>query len=164
MEQDAGSMPSEKIRLTDTRQLKVRQPLAGAKLRRNQPLASGLEALLQEELNLKTVNYDEQQTETISLDTQLTPELLQESYAREAMRQIQDLRKEAKYKLDEKVSVAWETDNVALATALKEFAATIMSDTLLKEFKRGHPTTARFDIEKESTIASGIKWWVGIKK
>jgi len=108
--------------------------------------------------------YDGGQSDEIILDMTMTAELIMEGYAREVMRQIQDLRKEAKYQLDEKVNVAWKSENTDLVNALQKFGGDIARDTLLKEFARGRQAKIVFDIEKESEVAKGVGIWIGIKK
>ncbi|MEK7507082.1 MAG: class I tRNA ligase family protein [Patescibacteria group bacterium] len=144
--------------------IKVRQPLAGATLKRAEKFAGGLEELIKDELNIKTINYNADAEAVIALDERITEDLIREGWAREAMRQIQDMRKEVKYKLNEKVFAAWETDNAELATAMKNFSSTITTDTLLKSFIRGHQLNLKYDVEKDFNLAEGVKIWLGVRK
>jgi isoleucyl-tRNA synthetase len=79
------------------KELKVRQPLASV-LISGSPLQfkEVLEELMKAELNVKAVEWKKSASEyAVKLDTQLTPELKAEGEAREVMRTIQRLRKEA---------------------------------------------------------------------
>ncbi|MBI2063199.1 MAG: class I tRNA ligase family protein [Candidatus Yanofskybacteria bacterium] len=144
------------------RGIKVRQPLAGITLKKANKFDPGLEQLLLDELNVKNVLYETGQQDTISIDHKLTPDLLMEGYAREIMRQIQDMRKEAKYKLYEKVHAAWESQNQEVIEALKKHEKEIAEDTLLSEFSRGHDPKKIFDVEKEFELGPQAKIWLGV--
>lgn len=79
--------------------LKVRQPLQ--KITMDKDLPEDLLQLIKDELNVKEVVKGDK----VELDTKLTPELEQEGKARDLVRDIQDARKAAGCKLDEKVTV-----------------------------------------------------------
>ncbi len=87
--------------------LKVRQPLASITVSLAQPLqdADDLSELIKSELNVKAVNWNQQSELAVHLDTVLTPELKAEGEAREVMRTIQNLRKEAGLKAGEVATV-----------------------------------------------------------
>ncbi len=98
--------------------LKLRQPLTSLNV--TAPGAqpdSALLAVIAQELNVKTIIWDEGEEINIKLNTTLTPELLAEGEARELMREIQKLRKQAGLSLAEQVTVAvpawpgeWQTE------------------------------------------------------
>jgi isoleucyl-tRNA synthetase len=143
--------------------IKVRQPLASVYIKGSKKMDSGLEKLILEELNVKSIVYDPTQEENIKLETALTRELIAEGYAREIMRQIQDMRKEAKYRLDEKVFAAWSSDSGEVIEALKDFEKEISKDTLLEEFGRGRQDGIAFDVEKEFNLSPNAKIWLGVR-
>jgi isoleucyl-tRNA synthetase len=143
--------------------IKVRQPLTGLSLKRTEKFGSEMEELIMAELNVKTVNYNPNQKEEAVLDKKITVALLKESYAREVMRQIQDMRKEAGYKLNEKVYAAWESDSKDVVSAMKSFEKDIAENTLLAEFSRGHLPKEVFDVEKEFELAPQTKIWLGVR-
>ncbi|MEK7154384.1 MAG: class I tRNA ligase family protein [Patescibacteria group bacterium] len=143
--------------------IKVRQPLASVTLKKPEKFEPELENLILAELNVKSVAYDPAQEEELALDKKITSELLKESYAREVMRQIQDMRKEAKYKLDEKIYAAWASDNKEIAGAMDAFGKEIAENTLLVEFSRGHRPKTVFDVEKEFEFEPQIKIWLGVR-
>ena len=144
------------------KQFKVRQPLASVTLKDGK-FSSDLESLIKEELNVKKVSYNKTQETEVVLDFNLTPALTREGYARELMRQIQDMRKEAKYQMDESVMVDWHSEDKEIISAVTEYTEEIKKDTVLKtlEQKEKH---GDYDLDKESELAPGKKIWLGIKK
>lgn len=155
---------SDGLALRKDRGIKIRQPLASITIKREQALGEELEELMKDELNVKKVLYDKAQDQAVLFDEKISRELLLEGYAREIMRQIQDMRKEAKYRLDEKVFVAWDSESTDVIESIEKQNKKIISDTLLKEFKRGHQPNEVFDIEKESELAPQVKIWLGVRK
>ncbi|MBI2670341.1 MAG: class I tRNA ligase family protein [Candidatus Yanofskybacteria bacterium] len=143
--------------------IKVRQPLASITLKKTIKFEPDLERLLMDELNVKNIFYNTEQSDTTKLDEKLTPDLIMEGYAREIMRQIQDMRKEAKYRLDEKVYAAWDTRNPKVTETIEGHKKEIAEDALLKEFSRGHNKKEVFDIEKEFELAPQAKIWLGVR-
>ena len=87
----------EVLDLRQKANIKVRQPLGSITLRNKSEINSSLlldyVAILQDELNVKDVFFDEKQNEHVVLDTNITPELKQEGDYRELVRGIQDMRK-----------------------------------------------------------------------
>ena len=146
------------------KQVKVRQPLKGVKINLSKKLESDLENLIKEELNVKAVEYDKKQKEVVELNFELTQVLKHEGYAREIMRQIQDMRKEAKYDLREEVNAKWYSDNKELSAAIREWENEIKKDVLLNSFENRQDTNQAFDVEKEFDLAPGKKIWLGVKK
>ncbi|MDY0019907.1 MAG: DUF5915 domain-containing protein, partial [Anaerolineae bacterium] len=69
----------------------------------------------------------------VALDTKLTPELEQEGLAREIVRRVQDLRKQADYQLTDRIVVQYKADGplAEAITAFKEaIAAEVLANTL----------------------------------
>ena len=155
------------LALRKEKQIKVRQPLASLKLKiKNEKLKINEEfkILIKEELNIKDIVFDESQKEEIILDTELTQPLIYEGYARELMRQIQDMRKEAKYRLDDRVFCRWHSDDESLSEAIRQFSDEIKKEVLLSEFKNEPHDDKAYDIEKEVELAPQRKIWVGVRK
>jgi len=65
----------------------------------------------------------------VALDTTLTPELLAEGLAREVIRRVQDLRKEADYALPDRLVAQYRAAG-SLAEAITAFRATIAGEVL----------------------------------
>jgi isoleucyl-tRNA synthetase len=72
--------------------LKIRQPLSDLKVKTDLP--DDLLGIIRDELNVKNVSVDKNLIEDVSLNTVLTPELVEEGRVRELIRSIQDERKE----------------------------------------------------------------------
>ncbi len=78
--------------------IKIRQPLAALTV--NGAFAQVLDdehlaALVRDEVNIKKISKNASQTELVKLDTTITPELKHEGIAREFIRSVQELRKNA---------------------------------------------------------------------
>jgi isoleucyl-tRNA synthetase len=146
------------------KQIKVRQPLKAIHLGLSNEFPKDLENLLKEELNIKNIVYDKSQKELVFLDTELDEALIHEGYARELMRQIQDMRKEAKYRVDDEIFGQWHSENPELSIAITKWSEDIKKDVLLKNFDNSQKGEKVFDIEKEFELVAGKSIWVGIKK
>lgn len=153
--------------------LKVRQPLQklevrSKKLEKDKELLS----LIKDELNIKEVRFVEKITEglkeekegliKIGLDTKITPQLKEEGTVREVIRQIQDMRKDAKYKPRWLAMVNYSTTS-ELDKIFLEHREYIKKETNLKDFVGEKESKKAFDVEKEITLDSQ-KLWLGIKK
>ncbi len=152
------------LALRKEKQLRVRQPLAAVRLPTAKKFGKHLDQLIADELNVKKVTYDKNLKEGVELNVELNQELLFEGYARELVRQIQDMRKEAKYRLDEKVFGQWHSDDPSLTSAINQWSEQIKTETLLHDFinqKRGNQA---YDVEKEFDIVPGKKIWLGVWK
>lgn len=143
--------------------IKVRQPLASVTVTRKTKFKKDIETLLMDELNVKKVKYVSG-GDAVVLDTTLTEALQREGLVREFMRQIQDMRKEAGYDLNQEVYGQWDTENASLAAALTEWTESIKKDVLFSQFVRGPHDTKPYDIEKVCEVTPDQKVWVGIRK
>lgn len=90
-------------------EIKLRQPLSKIMYSYNRQLSQGLEKIIAEELNVKEVVYGKPATPeteavglSVTLDTGLTPELKDEGWARDFMRNVQIKRKEENFNLNDK--------------------------------------------------------------
>ena len=81
------------LELRSKRDIKVRQPLSELKIK-NSKLGKEYLDLIKDELNVKLVSEDPNLTEEVELDTNLTPELIEEGKVRDLIRSIQEMRKE----------------------------------------------------------------------
>ncbi|MFC1727691.1 isoleucine--tRNA ligase [Patescibacteria group bacterium] len=91
-----------------TARMKVRQPLASITCQVNEPrLSKQLNQIIKDELNVKKVIWIKKKVANpqVFLDTKITGKLAAEGETRELVRQIQILRKEKGYQLDEKIKV-----------------------------------------------------------
>lgn len=87
------SIVSAALELRTEAGIRVRQPLASLTLARTDELDAELAAIVADEVNVKTVQYDAAQDAMVKLDTELTPELRAEGAVRELMRAVQSERK-----------------------------------------------------------------------
>jgi len=120
-----------------TNGITLRQPLAklsvsgfeGFKIQSNE-----LIGILAEELNVKEIEFCPAPTLSVKFETDLTDELRAEGTARELVRSVQELRKEANLKLTDKITVEYpETKENKLAIAL--FSDLIRRETLALHLK-----------------------------
>ncbi|MBI1984671.1 MAG: class I tRNA ligase family protein, partial [Candidatus Wildermuthbacteria bacterium] len=96
--------------------IRVRQPLAQLRVKKEQKIAKDILELIQQEVNVKEVVFDPGIKEEVQLDTAITSQLREEGMAREIMRKIQDMRKEAGYQPKDKISL-WYTGDKEIARA-----------------------------------------------
>lgn len=157
--------------------IKVRQPLNSLYLK-NYKLDE-FSDLIKEELNIKNIYFVPQNYKVpkkqnfiegregdlvIFLDTEVTPSLKIEGLVREFIRVIQDSRKEAKYKFDQKVNVFWFCEDKNLREALRREIGFIKSKLGLKGIKEEkHNPKFVYDFEKEIELEPGRKIWLGLK-
>jgi len=94
--------------------LKVRQPLSALKLKtKNDGLKNNEELLklIKDEINVKEIIFSGELENEVELDTEITEELKQEGMARELIRYIQNLRKEAGLAQGQKIDLEIQTDS-----------------------------------------------------
>jgi isoleucyl-tRNA synthetase len=66
----------------------------------------------------------------IAMDAKLTPELIEEWYARDIVRHIQESRKEANFNVDDRIEIELKTENLELANSIEKFKNNIQAETL----------------------------------
>ena len=143
--------------------IKVRQPLSKLMVK-NDYLKNENELLeiLKEEINVKKIVFDKKIKEEISLDTKMSSELRQEGIIREAIRQIQAMRKKAGYKPRHKISVRYfgQPDINEILSKNKEL---ILKEIKAEEFELGEKPKLVFDIERNVKVDQK-DLWLGIRK
>jgi isoleucyl-tRNA synthetase len=87
---------------------------------------------------------------TVLLDTKLTPELAQEGIARDLVRTIQEMRKEAGYEVSDHIRVLLTSADAELNLAVTHFADYIARETLADELQQSGDL--EWDLEKEVEI------------
>jgi len=91
--------------------IKVRQPLPKLTLTNDALKGNGeLLAILADEVNVKAVEFGSGLPEEVTLDTELTDELVQEGYVRELVRTVQEMRKRAGLNPEDAVTLTVATD------------------------------------------------------
>jgi isoleucyl-tRNA synthetase len=94
--------------------VRVRQPLASATIA-SDPLDPELEAIFMEELNVKSVRYVDPAGghASVVLDTAITDELRLEWLAREVSRKVNELRKQAGLRVEDRITLLVDADGDA---------------------------------------------------
>jgi len=150
--------------------IKVRQPLNELRIM-NYELSEELLDIVKEEVNVKNVAVVETVRDVenviwdgenkIGLNTEITPELKLEGQAREIIRYIQEMRKQAGYDVDNRIRV-WHSgmSEVFDNEKLKDIIAkeTLADEVLSKEDK-----SPEIDLEKEFEV-DGEKLIISIKR
>ncbi len=93
-------------------------------------------------------------TTTVVLDTSLTPDLIQEGLARDFVRGVQDARKNAGYRIEDTIIVAYEADPEVVA-ALEANRAYVTSEILAARLERDETVGLSDAVEPESTEGPG---------
>ncbi len=111
--------------------IKVRQPLN--KLTIYYQLEDGLKQIIADELNVKNVEAvkgDEADKNKVVLDTVLTDELKKEGLLREVVRTINQIRKDQKMTIADRVIVKYSTEDVLLKAVFVDFVEEIKKAVL----------------------------------
>lgn len=106
------SFVSQALKIRAEKEIKVRQPLSGFII--NEDLPQVFLDLIADEVNVKKVTAGK----TFQLDTTITPELEQEGIARDIMRAIQDLRKQAGCVVSDRIAVFYQTADQKIEQAI----------------------------------------------
>jgi len=149
---------SEGLQLRAQAKIKVRQPLSAACIKYNVS-SMELKDTIKEELNVKKVEINKNQEQEITLDIEITRDLKFEGIAREIIRHIQEMRKEAGYEVDNRISICYE-DWLGVFKENK-LCEMIKKETLSDEIKQG--IMDKPDISKEFSI-EGKKVSISIKR
>lgn len=115
---------SDGLQLRAKAKIKVRQPLSSVTIKES--LEDELLEIIKDELNIKEVLIDQNQEEKVSLNVQITPELRQEGVAREIVRHIQEMRKEADFEVDNRIKVCY----TGVSEVMEKFGELIAKETL----------------------------------
>ena len=148
--------------------IKVRQPLSKFKIR-GKKLEDDLIKLIKDETNVKgielKIDSKLNKVEYIkgSLCTQLTKELKLEGIVREIVRQVQEMRKKAKYNVRDIIDINYKVkDNQSkVRKVFDDYSRDLKRDLLVKNLVKGRNKDV--DVEQEIDI-NGEKVWVGVKK
>ncbi|MCX8125520.1 MAG: isoleucine--tRNA ligase [Dehalococcoidia bacterium] len=162
-------------------QVKVRQPLPGIVVKvRNQQEAEAVRKLadqIREELNVKELVIDDRPEEAIIasagkavteregdllvvLHTELSPQLQAEGAAREVVRRVQMMRRQANYEITDHIIVYYQGD-AAFSAVMNDFATYIKQETLAVQLVEGSPSDV--DLKQAHKIA-GREVTLGIKR
>lgn len=135
---------SEGLQLRSQNKLKVRQPLSKVTVKKD--FSEEMQEIIKEELNVKEVAHDENMEKDIVLDTEITHELKLEGQAREIIRHIQQMRKNADYQVDDRIEVRYQ----GAKEVFDNFGEIIAKEVLAEKFEEG--SVVEFDLEKELKV------------
>ena len=96
-----------------------------------------LQEVILEELNVKALEFRQGDEEAVELDVEITPELAEEGWAREVVRHVQALRKQAGLEVENRIDLGLRTTDAGLCRALKRFADYIKAETLAHDLDWG---------------------------
>jgi isoleucyl-tRNA synthetase len=86
--------------------IKVRQPLASISVVTKSTISKQNLSIIEEELNVKKVDYAIGSSELIKLDIKITTELAQEGLVRDVIRRIQNLRKKSGLDVEDRINLS----------------------------------------------------------
>lgn len=109
--------------------IKVRQPLTEVSFNTQLRESSKYLDIFTEELNVKEVKWINSGA-TVSLNTKMTPTLVQEGISRELIRLIQNARKNAGLNVDDRINLSVKSTSKDVLQAFKTYQKTIFSETL----------------------------------
>ena len=140
--------------------VRVRQPLASATIA-SDPLDPELEAIFMEELNVKSVGYVDPGGghASVVLDTAITDELRLEWLAREVSRKVNDLRKQAALRVEDRITLLVDAEDDA-RRAVDAHRDWLQAETLALAIKdeRGEALA-----EWEGELG-GARCWLGVQR
>ncbi|MEO6761460.1 MAG: isoleucine--tRNA ligase [Candidatus Saccharimonadales bacterium] len=126
--------------------LKVRQPLAEAKVCTVVELSDELKSIITEELNVKSLDVSAGDAVRVELNTEITPQLKREGLMRELVRQVQTARKKAGLNVDDRITLSLASDNEEISQTVSEYADTIKSETLATSLNGDQPDQYKVDL------------------
>lgn len=136
---------SEGLQLRAKAGIKVRQPLADLRFK-NYDLREELREIVKEEVNVKNAVFDDSISDEILLNTEITEDLKLEGQAREIIRHIQEMRKEAGYEVDNRIKIVYN----GMLVVFEKFGEIIKKETLANSLDKGKMEKA--DLKKEFNI------------
>jgi len=142
--------------------IKVKQPLKELKIYNPGFIIDNeLLNLIKDELNIKEVSIKKGKGEIrVELNTEITPELRNEGILREILHQIQEMRKSAKLKPEDKIEIIYDAIDDVL-NVIKNNQDIIKRTTIAKEItSRKKPP---YTVEKQIKI-NGKDTWLAIRK
>lgn len=100
----------------------------------------------------------------IALSTTLTPELQREGMARDFVRQVQQLRKDADLEITDRIRVFYDTHNADVIAAVTEWNDYIREETLANSITKQSPPPPNTELAKLGEIKSPIHLPIWIEK
>lgn len=147
---------SEGLQLRAKAKIKVRQPISKVIIK--EEFIAELIEIIKDELNAKEVVVSLSQEEKIIIDTELSEDLLQEGMAREIIRIIQEMRKEAGFDVENYIKIWY---NGGVGHIFDKFGALIAKETLAKAIFNGKEDGIDFE---KNIVIDKIDVYIGLKK
>ena len=145
------------LSLRAEKSLKVRQPLSKVVI--NQKTEEGLLKILAEELNVKEAIFDkkfsfaenvkENNDLKVWLDTEITPELKKEGAVREIVRTVNQMRKDQKLTVNDKIILIFDTTSVSLKEIVEENSEKIKQSVLAEKIEQKNNLSKELDLDGE---------------
>jgi isoleucyl-tRNA synthetase len=131
--------------------IKVRQPLNKFSIF-NFQFAKELLDIIKEELNVKEIITDRKSKQDYFLDTKITEDLKLEGIAREIVRHIQEMRKEAGSEVDTHIKVSYNGQSEVFKKFSDLIAREVLADELTAKAIKDADLEKEFKIEGEKVI------------
>jgi isoleucyl-tRNA synthetase len=139
--------------------IRVRQPLASLEIPKSKlQISKKLVDLIKEEINVKRIVFGK----TLKLDTKITSELKEEGIVREFVRNIQEMRKKAGFRPEDKILVSY-FGTPDLNKVLNRNKKNILKEAKIKDLILGEKPKQVFDVEREIKV-SQQSLWLGVRK
>jgi isoleucyl-tRNA synthetase len=97
---------------------------------------------------------------TVAVDAALTPELRAEGLARDIVRRVQSMRKEAGFNIEDRITTYYLAEG-ELAGVFTDWGYYIRAETLTTELVAAEPPT---DVYRESLTLEGAQLTLGVRK
>ncbi|NTV31449.1 isoleucine--tRNA ligase [candidate division WWE3 bacterium] len=134
--------------------IKVRQPLAEARISTNYVFApkEKFVSILSDEVNIRQITIIPLDTDEldVQVDTEITDQLKQEGLARDLIRSVQELRRDAGYALNQRIVVYVENPSEYIKSMLLETSA-VIQDKLLADRIEQAPASS-YNAKAEVTL------------
>ncbi len=140
--------------------IKVRQPLLGIVYHGEEKIEDSLEVIIANELNMRSIRFEPGDPNRVELDTTITEDLRLEGFAREIIRDIQTLRKDSNFKVEDRIELFYQTDSELLKKSFDKYSDLICHEVLAAE-AQNKKTSA--EGESEYNI-DGENIWIGISR
>jgi isoleucyl-tRNA synthetase len=141
----ARAVITEALQIRAKNQIKVRQPLSELKIYGYNLEEEFLE-IIKEEVNVKKIEIDSRGEEEVKLNLVISENLKIEGQAREVIRFIQQMRKKADYKVDNRIEVGMK----GLEKVFKKFGSIIAKEVLAEKIE--NELLEESDVEQEFLI------------
>lgn len=137
----------------DELKIKVRQPLGKLEVKSKKLMLKNSEliSLITDELNVKEIMFTDSEDESVELDTTITPELKKEGMKREIVRLVNQLRKQSELTIEDRISLAWWSEDEVVQSIFTDLADELKRDTLSAEI-RNHKDAESFEYTVEDAL------------